>query len=84
MCSNYVANIFRNADALEKHRKDPTNHSWDEQGRVKWVGQCYPESVCELILAMDEKNDEHTYDNGGGRDDCEDFVEDIEDISCFD
>ena len=43
--SNYVAYIFHHANQLVLDIEKAENHGWDEEGKVCWSNECYPEEV---------------------------------------
>ena len=48
--SNYVAYIFRHANQRVLDIEKAKNHGWDEESKVCWNDECYPEEVSDFLL----------------------------------
>ena len=88
--SNYVAYIFHHANQLVLDIEKAENHRWDEEGKICWSHECYPEEVSDFLLEKEHSGEDSVCDNDNSElffeDDIDDDVEDIanfESLSLF-
>ena len=46
---------------------DITDHGWDEDGRIKWIQQSFPDDIPELLMFDNDTDDdsENTFEDYG-------------------
>ena len=78
--SNYVAYIFRHANQLVLDIEKAENHRWDEEGKICWSDECYPEEVSDFLLEKEHGGEDSLSDNDDSESYFEDDVEDVMDF----
>ena len=82
--SNYVAYIFRHANQLVLDIEKAENHGWDEEGKVCWSDECYPEEVSYFLLEKEHGGEDSLSDNDDSKSYFEDDIDDdVEDVTDF-
>ena len=82
--SNYVAYIFRHANQLVLDIEKAENHGWDEEGKVCWSNECYPEEVSDFLLEKEHGGEDSLSDNNDSESYFEDDIDDdVEDVTDF-
>ena len=77
--TTFFGYAFRHANQLVLDIEKAENHGWDEEGKVCWSDECYPEEVSDFLLGEDslsDKDDSESY----FEDDIDDDVEDVTDF----
>ena len=82
--SNYVAYIFRYANQLVLDIERAENHGGDEEGKVCWSDECYPDEVSDFLFEKEHGGEDSLSDNDDSEsyfeDDIDNDVEDVTDI----
>ena len=82
--SNYVAYIFCHANQLFLDIEKAENHGRNEEGKVCWSDECYPEEVSDFLLEKEHSGEDSLSDNDDSEsyfeDDIDDDVEDVMDF----
>ena len=62
--ANYVAQIWKSTMENEVNCPDITQHGWNEDGSIKWIGNVLPEDIEEILLHENFENGalEFSYD----------------------
>ena len=82
--SNYVAYIFRHANQLVLDIEKAENHGWNEEGKVCWSDECYPEEVSDFLLEKEHGGVDSLSDNDDSESYFEDDIDDdVEDVADF-
>ena len=48
--ANYVARIWKLTLCASLSLPNITDHGWDEDGRIKWIQQLFPDDITELLM----------------------------------
>ena len=59
--ANYVAKIWKLTMENQVNCPDITQHGWNEDGRIKWIENVFPEDIEEVLL---HENFEKEFDIG--------------------
>ena len=82
--SNYVAHIFRDTNQLVLDIEKAENQGWDEEGKVCWSDECYPEEVLDFPLEKEHGGEDSLSDNDDSESYFEDDIdEDVDDVTDF-
>ena len=82
--SNYVAYIFRHANQLVLDIEKAENHGWNEEGKVCWSDERYPEEVSDFLLKKEHGGEDSLSDNDDSESYFEDDIDDdVEDVTDF-
>ena len=55
--ANYVARIWKLTLCASLSLPDITDHGWDEDDRIKWLQQPFPDDITELLMFDNEIDD---------------------------
>ena len=65
--SNYVANLYSEANRLMMLFDSPSLHGWTANAEYEWTDQCFPDDVRDLLL-LSRLDDEVDFDKDSEED----------------
>ena len=65
--ANHVARIWKLTLCASLSLPDITDRGWDEDGRIKWIQQSFPDDITELLIFDNDIDDdsENTFEDYG-------------------